>query len=165
MGHYTKNTIFISTWELLWICCCLNQTVKEFRCGIISSTFILTSHLPAAFPSCPTRQPWEGYWSGDAGQMFSAMCPSLCVSYYSVHSEFTPVFNTACSCCSQLEWKYLGFCSIAPGEESCEWKCPNWAAKISTHGRYRPPQTGRDGVWRLTVRRRVYLREFADVLK
>lgn len=80
--------------------------------------------------------------------MFLAMCPFLHVSY-SVCSEFILVFNIACSSCSQLEWKYCRFCSIAPGEESCNSKCPNLAAKISTHGCCCPPQTGRDGGWHL----------------
>lgn len=140
---------------------------KRWRNSVVEKSVVLllsdvTSSRCLPFPSSQTWKPWEGCWTADAAQMISGMCPSPRVSYYSVRSEFTLVFNIACLCCSQLEWKYLGFCSIAPGEESCDSKSPNLAAKISTHGCYCRPQAGRDGVWHLNW---VCLEEFADVLK
>lgn len=105
--------------------------------------------LLAAFPFHHVRQmwqtwkPWEGYWTDEAGQMFLGMCPPLSVSYDPVHSEC----NVACVCCSQLEWKYFWFCTIAPGEESCTQTAqssPLWLLGLALTG--------------ATVRRRLNMR-------
>lgn len=57
------------------------------------------------------------------GQMFLGMNPPLSVSFDPAHS----VFNMACVCCSQVQWKEFRFCLVAPGAQAA----PLWVRELA----------------------------------
>lgn len=103
----------------------LEHTEGEFLFKVISSTFFLISvclylcpssslpSLPIMSGRCSRRESPEKVTE----PMRQGKCFRACIHLWApLMIRFIPCLM-ACVCCFQLEWKYLGFCSIAPGEE------------------------------------------------
>lgn len=159
----------------------LEHTEGEFLFKVISSTFffnlclfISLSLLLAAFPSHHVRQmqqtwkPWEGYWTNEAGQMFSGVYPPLSASYDPLHSVFNgmrvllPTGVEISRILLHCTWRR---------RRTAHRKQPQSvfasAARISTHGCYCTPWAGREAGWSLASRlsRKVLVRSPKGVLK
>lgn len=162
----------------------LEHTEWEFLFKVISSTFKKNVFISVCLYLCPSSSlPSLPIMSGRCSRrespekvtepMRQGKCFRACIHLWApLMIRFIPCLM-ACVCCSQLEWKYLEFCSIAPGEEEepRNRKQPQSVfasdARISTHGCYCTPSAGHEAGWSLASRlsRKVWVRSSKGVLK